>query len=135
MVKKTVLRLLLPFFFAFIGLVLGIFAAPILLAAGCPPGSAMGVGGLSMFGGSMLGSLFGCAAAVPRGDASTDRRILSFVLSPAVAYLGLCACAPFLLMIPHQYERASLLVMFLLIMPALSLLGFSIPVLLSVKRT
>jgi hypothetical protein len=38
-------------------------------------------------------------------------------------------------MIPHQYERASLLVMFLLIMPALSLLGFSIPVLLSVKRT
>jgi hypothetical protein len=53
--KKAVLRLLLLFFFAFTGLVLRIFAAPILLAAGCLPGRALGVGARSMLVGPVQG--------------------------------------------------------------------------------
>ena len=131
--KIAVLRLFLPFLFAFIGLFLGCLAGLFLLDAGllglwdC---CVMTVGGRGMWVGSMLGSLFGCALAVPRGSASTGRRILSFILSPVVAILGQYACFPLLDTIPLQYQDSLLFAMFLLIVPALSLFGFSIPVLL-----
>jgi len=133
--KKAAMRLFLPFPFALAGMVLGIFAAPILLAAGCPPGSAMGVGVRSMLVGSMLGSLCGCAAAVPLDAISTGRRILSFVLAPAVAILGMYAYCSLVGDVPSQYDWTFLLITFLLVIPGLSLFGFAVPVLLSPKKT
>ncbi len=129
--KKAVLRLFLPFLFGFIGIVLAFFAGDILTTAGLFWSCGISMGAHCMLVGSMLGSLFGCAIAVPRGSASTGRRILSFILSPAVAILGLYACFPLLDMIPPQYQNSALFIIIsLLIVPALSLLGFSIPVLL-----
>ncbi len=133
--KIAVLRLFLPFLFAFIGLVLAFFAGCIVSDAGLLLwGCGISAGVHCMLVGSVLGSLFGCALAVPRGSASTGRRILSLVLAPAVAILVPHACFPLLDMIPPQYDRISVWILFLLVIPALSLLGFSIPVLLHVLK-
>ncbi len=131
MLRKVATRLLLTSLFALIGLVLGMGSAPLIYEAGLVDSCPMGAVALGMVVGSTLGSLLGCAIAVPRGSASTGRRILSFILSPAVAILGLYACFPLLDMIPPQYQNSALFIIIsLLIVPALSLLGFSIPVLL-----
>ncbi len=129
--KIGVLRLFLTFLFAFIGLVLAFFAGCIVSDAGLLLwGCGISAGVHCMLVGSMLGSLFGCALAVPRGSASAARRILCFILSFAAAILGQYACWPLFYMIPPQYDRISVWILFLLFIPALSLLGFSIPVLL-----
>lgn len=130
---KTVLRLLLVSLFAFVGMIVGVIMAPIL-----PGGCMMGMMGAGMVGGSVLGSLLGSCIAMPRGGVSPGQRVLSFILAPAVAIPGMYGY--FLLVgdIPReyrQYEWAVLLALFLLVIPGLSLLGFSLPVLLSAKRT
>jgi hypothetical protein len=135
MLRKVATRLLLAWLFALIGLVIGIGSAPLIYEAGLVDSCPMGAAAWGMLVGSMLGSLFGCAIAVPRGSASTGRRILSFILSPAVAILVHYACWPLLDTIPPQYQDQCWVVLLVLILPAFSLFGFSIPVLLRWSRS
>ena len=132
MLEKTLIRLLLTILFAFIGMIVGVgLVHPLSTVLPLPGGCMMGQMMFGMLVGCLLGGLLGCAIAVPRMGASLPRRILSFILAPAVTLLGICALEPLIVRIGPQYEKVSLLVFFLLILPALLLFGFSIPVMLS----
>jgi len=63
------------------------------------------------------------------------RRFLSFVLASAIAVLGMYAALPILDSFPPQYDLASLVILLVVILPALSLFGFSIPMMLSRETT
>jgi len=132
MLKKTVMRLLLTVLLASIGMVVGGGSIPVLstvlpLAGGCMR-AQMAFG---MLVGSVLGGLLGCAIAVPRMATPIPKRFLSFVLASATALLGLYAVLPILDSFPPQYDLASLVILLVVILPTLSLFGFSIPMMLS----
>ncbi len=129
--KTTVLRLFLPFPFAFIGVFLAFFAWYIVGEAGLLWDCGISMGAHCMLVGSIVGSLFGCALAFPRGSASTGRRILSFILALAAVLLVPHAFVPLIETIPPHYDhdRTAMCILSLLVIPTLSLLGFSIPVL------
>ncbi len=130
--KTAVLRLFLPFPFAFIGVVLAFFAWYIVGEAGLLWDCGISMGAHCMLVGSILGSLFGCALAFPRGSASTGRRILSFILALVAVILVPHAFYPLIETIPRHYDdnRTAMSVLSLLVIPALSFFGFFIPVLL-----
>jgi len=130
--KKIVIRLLLAVFFALVGMVAGVGSIRPLSTVVDLPGSCMrGQMALGMLVGSLLGGLLGCAIAVPRMGAPIPRRVLSFTLAPTVAVLCFHASFPLLDSLPPQYDLVSLFTFLAVILPALSLFGFSIPVMLS----
>ena len=132
MLKKTVMRLLLTVLFALVGMIVGVGSIRPLSTVVDLPGNCMrGQMVLGMLVGSVLGGLLGCAIAVPRMATPIPKRFLSFVLASATALLGLYAVLPILDSFPPQYDLASLVILLVVILPTLSLFGFSIPMMLS----
>lgn len=135
MLKRTATRLLLTMFFASVGMVVVGASIPVLsriapLSGGCMRAKIA----FGMLVGSLLGSLAGCALTIPQPGVSLQRRILSFALAAVIAILGVYAFLPLLDQLPPQCDLASLLALLMAILPALSLLGFSIPAMLSREK-